>query len=150
GAWCAWGSDQAGDLRVSRPGADGGRAARRVVPGVQAGRVPAPEGAQGRRAGDGRRDRHEALLPGQLGRIAVHPRLPGSDVGSGARGFSAGGGTASSAGTGEVMNQTTIAPVKYEVTVPISAPQAFTLFTEGFNTWWIGHHIGQADLAEAV
>jgi len=48
------------------------------------------------------------------------------------------------------MNQTTIAPVKYEVTVPISAQQAFTLFTEGFNTWWIGHHIGEADLAEAV
>ena len=48
------------------------------------------------------------------------------------------------------MNQTTIAPVRYELTVPISAPQAFKLFTEGFNTWWIGHHIGEADLAEAV
>jgi uncharacterized protein YndB with AHSA1/START domain len=48
------------------------------------------------------------------------------------------------------MNQTSIAPVRYELTVPISAQQAFTLFTEGFNTWWIGHHIGEADLAEAV
>jgi hypothetical protein len=48
------------------------------------------------------------------------------------------------------MSQTTIAPVRYSVTVPIPAAQAFTLFTEGFNTWWIGHHIGQADLAEAV
>lgn len=48
------------------------------------------------------------------------------------------------------MSQTTITPVRYSVTVPISARQAFTLFTEGFNTWWIGHHIGKADLAEAV
>jgi uncharacterized protein YndB with AHSA1/START domain len=48
------------------------------------------------------------------------------------------------------MNQTTISPVRQTVTVPISAQRAFTLFTEGFNTWWIGHHIGQADLAEAV
>ena len=48
------------------------------------------------------------------------------------------------------MSPTTIAPVRYSVTVPIPADQAFTLFTEGFNTWWIGHHIGQADMAEAV
>lgn len=48
------------------------------------------------------------------------------------------------------MNQTTIAPVRQSVTVPISAERAFTLFTEGFNTWWIGHHIGAAELAEAV
>ena len=47
------------------------------------------------------------------------------------------------------MSQT-IAPVTYSVTVPISAQRAFTLFTEGFNTWWIGHHIGKADLAEVV
>jgi uncharacterized protein YndB with AHSA1/START domain len=48
------------------------------------------------------------------------------------------------------MSQTTIAPVRHSVTVPISALRAFTLFTEGFNTWWIGHHIGEAELAEAV
>jgi uncharacterized protein YndB with AHSA1/START domain len=48
------------------------------------------------------------------------------------------------------MNQTTIAPVTYTFTVPISAGQAFTLFTEGFSTWWIGHHIGEAELAEAL
>jgi uncharacterized protein YndB with AHSA1/START domain len=48
------------------------------------------------------------------------------------------------------MNQTTIAPVRRELTVPISAQQAFTLFTEGYNSWWIGHHIGSADLAEVV
>ena len=47
------------------------------------------------------------------------------------------------------MSQT-IAPVRYTATVPISAQRAFTLFTEGFNTWWIGHHIGEAELAEAV
>jgi uncharacterized protein YndB with AHSA1/START domain len=48
------------------------------------------------------------------------------------------------------MSQSTITPVRYSVTVPISAQKAFTLFTEGFNTWWIGHKIGQAELAEAV
>jgi len=48
------------------------------------------------------------------------------------------------------MSQATIAPVRHSVTVPISAQRAFTLFTEGFNTWWIGHHIGEAELAEAV
>jgi len=48
------------------------------------------------------------------------------------------------------MNQTTITPVRYELTVPISADEAFRLFTEGFNSWWIGHHIGKADLEEAV
>jgi uncharacterized protein YndB with AHSA1/START domain len=48
------------------------------------------------------------------------------------------------------MNQVTISPVRYELTVPISADQAFKLFTEGFNSWWIGHHIGKADLQEAV
>jgi uncharacterized protein YndB with AHSA1/START domain len=48
------------------------------------------------------------------------------------------------------MNQTAIAPVRYTVTVPISPERAFTLFTQGFNTWWIGHHIGEAEMAEAV
>jgi uncharacterized protein YndB with AHSA1/START domain len=48
------------------------------------------------------------------------------------------------------MNQTAITPVRYELTVPISTDQAFKLFTEGFNSWWIGHHIGKADLQEAV
>ncbi len=44
----------------------------------------------------------------------------------------------------------TIAPVRYSVTVPISAQRAFTLFTEEFSTWWIGHQIGEADLADVV
>jgi len=48
------------------------------------------------------------------------------------------------------MNQATIAPVRHTVTVPISPERAFTLFTQGFNSWWIGHHIGAAELAEAV
>ena len=48
------------------------------------------------------------------------------------------------------MNQAVIAPVRYTVTVPTSPERAFTLFTRGFNTWWIGHHIGEADLAGAV
>jgi uncharacterized protein YndB with AHSA1/START domain len=49
------------------------------------------------------------------------------------------------------MNQAIITPVRQSVTVPISADKAFALFTKGFSTWWpTGHHIGQADLAEAV
>ena len=48
------------------------------------------------------------------------------------------------------MSQAAVAPVRYSVTVPISAQRAFTLFTEGFSTWWIGHHIGEAELADAV
>jgi uncharacterized protein YndB with AHSA1/START domain len=43
-----------------------------------------------------------------------------------------------------------IAPVRYAVTVPLPADRAFTLFTKGFNSWWPGHHIGTAELAEAV
>jgi uncharacterized protein YndB with AHSA1/START domain len=35
--------------------------------------------------------------------------------------------------------------------VPLSPERAFTLFTEGYNSWWPKqHHIGAADLAEAV
>ena len=41
-------------------------------------------------------------------------------------------------------------PVRCAVNVPLTAERAFTLFTEGYNTWWPGHHIGTADLAEAV
>ena len=48
------------------------------------------------------------------------------------------------------MNLAIIAPVRYSVTVPIPAERAFALFTEDFNTWWIGHHIGEAEIAEAV
>ena len=41
-------------------------------------------------------------------------------------------------------------PVRYAATVPLPADQAFRLFTEGYNTWWPGHHIGTAEMAEAV
>ena len=41
-------------------------------------------------------------------------------------------------------------PVRYAVTVPLPADRAFRLFTEGYNTWWPGHHIGTAEMAEAV
>ena len=27
---------------------------------------------------------------------------------------------------------------------------AFALFTKGYNSWWPGHHIGTAEVAEAV
>jgi uncharacterized protein YndB with AHSA1/START domain len=48
------------------------------------------------------------------------------------------------------MNQATIAPVRQTVTVPIPAQRAFDLFTEGFTSWWIGHHIGRAELDQVV
>jgi len=41
-------------------------------------------------------------------------------------------------------------PVRHAVTVPLPAEQAFTLFTKGYNSWWPGHHIGTAEMAEAV
>ncbi|HET9144452.1 SRPBCC family protein [Actinophytocola sp.] len=41
--------------------------------------------------------------------------------------------------------------VRKTVTVRASLQRAFTVFTEGFATWWPeSHHIGDADLAEAV
>ncbi len=40
--------------------------------------------------------------------------------------------------------------VRYAVTVPLPPDQAFALFTDGFSSWWPGHHIGTADMAEAV
>jgi uncharacterized protein YndB with AHSA1/START domain len=43
-----------------------------------------------------------------------------------------------------------VAPVRYAVTVPLPADRAFALFTTGFNRWWPGHHIGTAEMAEAV
>ena len=44
-----------------------------------------------------------------------------------------------------------LAPVRCAVTVPLSPDQAFALFTEGYNSWWPHqHHLGIADLAEAV
>jgi uncharacterized protein YndB with AHSA1/START domain len=42
------------------------------------------------------------------------------------------------------------ASVRYAVTVPLSAQQAFALFTDGYSSWWPGHHIGTAEMAEAV
>jgi uncharacterized protein YndB with AHSA1/START domain len=44
----------------------------------------------------------------------------------------------------------TIEAVRYAVTVPLPPDQAFGLFTDGFSSWWPGHHIGTADMAEAV
>jgi uncharacterized protein YndB with AHSA1/START domain len=41
--------------------------------------------------------------------------------------------------------------VRKTVTVRASQERAFTVFTEGFSTWWpTEHHIGTADLADAI
>jgi uncharacterized protein YndB with AHSA1/START domain len=42
-------------------------------------------------------------------------------------------------------------PVRRTVTVNASVEKAFKVYTEGFSSWWPAqHHIGTADLAEAV
>ena len=43
-----------------------------------------------------------------------------------------------------------VAPVRYAVTVPLPADRAFALFTNGFNSWWPGHHIGTAEMGPAA
>jgi uncharacterized protein YndB with AHSA1/START domain len=46
---------------------------------------------------------------------------------------------------------TVLAPVRHAVTVPLPKQEAFTLFTDGINSWWPReHHLGKAELAEAV
>ena len=41
--------------------------------------------------------------------------------------------------------------VRHAITVAVSPEQAFSTFTAGFNGWWPrGHHIGHAELDEAV
>ena len=41
--------------------------------------------------------------------------------------------------------------VRKTITVKAGQQHAFKVFTEGFGTWWpSSHHIGKADLAEAV
>jgi len=52
--------------------------------------------------------------------------------------------------TTQAASTEVFAPIRYAVTVPLPADRAFTLFTEGFNSWWPGHHIGTAEMAEAV
>jgi uncharacterized protein YndB with AHSA1/START domain len=49
------------------------------------------------------------------------------------------------------MNQQTIPPVRHTVTVPLPIDRAFSVFTDGFDSWWPrSHKIGGADLAEAI
>ena len=41
----------------------------------------------------------------------------------------------------------------YRTSVTVQAPieRAFTVFTDGFDSWWPrGHHIGTAEMAQAV
>ena len=49
------------------------------------------------------------------------------------------------------MTDTTVTPVRREVTVSTTPDRAFQVFTSHFDAWWPrGHHIGAADLHEAV
>jgi uncharacterized protein YndB with AHSA1/START domain len=49
-----------------------------------------------------------------------------------------------------VGSQQVIEPVRHAVTVPLAPAAAFSLFTTDFNSWWPGHHIGVADLDQAI
>jgi uncharacterized protein YndB with AHSA1/START domain len=50
-----------------------------------------------------------------------------------------------------MSSTSTIPAVHRSVTVGAPVERAFRVFTESFNSWWPAtHHIGQADLAEAV
>jgi uncharacterized protein YndB with AHSA1/START domain len=46
--------------------------------------------------------------------------------------------------------QQVLEPVRHAVTVPLAPEAAFELFTADFNSWWPGHHIGEADLQTAL
>ena len=49
------------------------------------------------------------------------------------------------------MTTTTDTTFRTSITVHAPVERAFTVFTEGFDTWWPrSHHIGKADMAEAV
>ena len=43
-----------------------------------------------------------------------------------------------------------IEPVRHTVVVPLAADAALSMFASDFNTWWPGHHIGEADLDAAI
>ena len=50
-----------------------------------------------------------------------------------------------------MIKQTEAVSVRKSITVRASQQRAFTVFTERFDTWWPReHHIGKADLAEAI
>jgi uncharacterized protein YndB with AHSA1/START domain len=50
-----------------------------------------------------------------------------------------------------MSSTSTIPAIRRSVTVGAPVERAFRVFTESFNSWWPAtHHIGQADLAEAV
>jgi uncharacterized protein YndB with AHSA1/START domain len=50
-----------------------------------------------------------------------------------------------------MTQQTTDAAVRQIITVKAPVERAFTVFTEGLNTWWPReHHLGEADLSAAV
>jgi uncharacterized protein YndB with AHSA1/START domain len=53
--------------------------------------------------------------------------------------------------TNQTASTEVLEPVRYAVTVPLPLDRAFALFTDGYNSWWpSSHHIGQAEMAEAV
>ena len=48
------------------------------------------------------------------------------------------------------MTETTVTPVRRQVTVSTTPERAFQVFTTHFDAWWPrGHHIGGADLQQA-
>ena len=52
---------------------------------------------------------------------------------------------------GGTVAQQSEASVRRSITVEVDRAQAFAVFTEGFDSWWIrSHHLGEAELDVAV
>ncbi|WP_027346863.1 SRPBCC family protein [Hamadaea tsunoensis] len=50
-----------------------------------------------------------------------------------------------------MINEKLLAPVRRQITVPLAPAEAFELFAEGIDRWWIrGHKIGAAPLRAVV
>src|SRR6266540_4362405 len=140
------------DLRAARSTPELSRRAGPTAAGQPAGRVPTPARAQRRRPGCRPSRRHAPDLPAQPGWSRRPARLPGPHLGRRAHGFSEGrrGGPRRQR-TGATMSTQTIPTVWRTITVDAPVERAFRVFTESFNSWWPPeHHIGEAELAEAV
>ena len=134
-----------GDLRAAVARPLGRRPARRRASGHQARRVPAPAGAQGRRAGLRPAGRHPQALPGRSrrARAAARPTWTRSGRARWPR---------SPDRTQELRTvETIVEAVRREVVVEVGQAAAFEIFTADMTSWWPAHHhIGSAPIQEIV
>src|SRR4051794_5532986 len=131
-----------GDLRAPRRGAAPRRRARGRAADQPPGGLPAPQGAQGRRARRGPQGGHAAALPGRSAggrgparvlRLVLGP-IPGRVP---RRGRATTGGLV-------MTGQTQGIAVQQQLTVQAPPERAFAVFTSQFASWWPldSHSIG--------